>query len=314
MSGLRAQIGWGIESTWGTAATIANFLPLLSESLQRTQDPIITPGLVGGRRLPMSSQWEAGPEYVAGAVNFDLHTHGIETLLRLMIGGAGTPSGGGPFTRTFTPGVLPSATFEVVRPMTISTGDRYVYEGCKASGWSLSVSTGQIAQVSLDLVGQTEVLTAGNTGTTISLPSTMSRWKWDQVAVSFNGRTSDCVTALTISGTNGLTTDELCLGSSTIAEPAEDNHREYTLDMTLRYPGGASGTPMAVRGSVVSITVTLTAGAHTLTITMANQLVINATAPVGGPGRLEQTVNCRMLGSTSADSGAISAVLVNGTA
>jgi len=287
---------------------------LLSESIVRTRDPIITPGLVAGRRLPMESQWEAGPEYVAGAVNFDLHTHGIENLLRLMIGGAGSPTGTGPYTRTFTPAALPSATFEVVRPTSMSAADRYVYEGCMATGWSLSVASGAIAQVSLDLVGETEVVTAANTGTSLSLPATMSRWKWDQVAVDFNGRTTDCVTSLTITGNNGLTTDELCLGSSTISQPREDNHREYTVDMTLRYPGAAAGTPIAVRGSEVSMTVTLTAGSHTLTITMANQLVLNAPVTVSGPGRVEQQVQCRMLGSTSADSGAISAVLVNTTA
>lgn len=318
MSGLRAQIGWGAEASnaYATPVAISTFLPLISESVARTRDPIITPGLIGGRRFPTVGQFELGPQLVSGQVTFDLHTQNIETLLRLMIGGNPTGSGTSPtVTRVYTPGVLASATVEIVRPISLTAADQYVYAGTMASGWSLSVSAGQIAQLSLDLVAQSETLTAAGTGTAIALPSDMSRYKWDQVAVTFSSVASNCVTSLTISGNNGLTTDELCLGSSVIAQPREDNHREYTVDMTLRNPGAGANTPMARRGEIVTATVALSIDAQrSLTFSLGNLLVVNATTNVGGPGRVEQQVQCRMLGSAAADSGAISATLISALA
>jgi len=313
VSGLRAQIGWAAETTWATAVTPTIFLPLISESMTRTKDPIITPGLIGGRRLPTEGQWEPGPETVSGSVTFDLHTHGIEQLLNCAIG---TPAKTGSVpnvTRTYAPAALEFMTVEVARPTSMSAADSHRYSGCMVSSWNLTVSSGQIAQLSLDLVGSTETQITGSPAT-IALPTTMSRFRWDQAAVTYAGVTSYCFGEFSISGNNGLTTDENCLGTATIAQPREDNHREYTFEGRLRYPGSGANTPFATRGSVIAVSMAMTSGTHTLTATLPKVLITQATAPIGGPGRVEQTVSGRILGATASDAGGFSLVLVNGTA
>jgi hypothetical protein len=312
MSGLKAQIGWVKESTWGTAVTPTTFLPLLDSSMEKSKPPIVTPGLIGGRRLPTEQQWEAGPEFASGAVVMDLHTHGVEQLLNCAIG-TPTKTGAGPYTRAYAPAALEFMTVEIGKPTSISSADKYTYAGCMVPGWSIGVSTGQIARLNLDLVAKSEVNAAGPP-TTISLPATMSRFKWDQAAVTFDTVTTYCFGDFTFTANNGLTTDELCLGSSTIAQPAEDAHREYMFEGTLRYPGRGSNTPKAVEGSVISISVVMTAGAHTLTLTMAKALVESASVPISGAGRVQQSVSARILGATASDGAGFTATLVNGTA
>ena len=108
-SGLAAQIGYGIESAWGTPVTPSAFIPLLQESLDLDLGRLESEGIVAGKRVLLSEQWNGGPITVGGDVGHELYDRGMGKLLRLMLGGANT-TGSGPYTHTFTPGDLPSAT------------------------------------------------------------------------------------------------------------------------------------------------------------------------------------------------------------
>jgi hypothetical protein len=156
-TGLAAQIGYATEVTVGTPVTATAFLPLISESLTQDRTRLESSGILAGRRVLTSDQYNGGDVTVSGSVQHELYNRGLGKLFTAMFGAVAT-TGAGPYTHTFTPGDLSgdSLTVQVGRPATNGTVFPFTYAGMKVASWEIACAAGEIATLGMDLVGQRE--------------------------------------------------------------------------------------------------------------------------------------------------------------
>jgi hypothetical protein len=152
-----AQIGYALETTVGTPATVTAFLPLLSETLGQKKTRLESSGIIAGRRVVTSDQWNGGNVTVSGSIQHELYNRGLGKLFTVMFGAVAT-TGSGPYTHTFTPGDLTgdALTIQVGRPATNGTVYPFTYAGMKVTSWELACSAGEIATIGLDVTGTRE--------------------------------------------------------------------------------------------------------------------------------------------------------------
>jgi hypothetical protein len=157
-TGIDAQIGYATESTVGTPATVTAFLPLVSESLMQERARLESAGIIAGRRVLASQQWNGGDITVSGSVQHELYNRGLGKLFTAMFGSVAT-TGAGPYTHTFTPGDLTgdALTIQVGRPATDGTTYPFTYAGMKVASWEIACSAGEIATLGMDVVGTREI-------------------------------------------------------------------------------------------------------------------------------------------------------------
>jgi hypothetical protein len=156
-TGIAAQIGYATEVTVGTPVTATSFLPLVSESLMQDRTRLESGGIIAGRRVLTSDQWNGGDVTVSGSVQHELYNRGLGKLFTAMFGTVAT-TGAGPYTHTFTPGDLAgdSLTVQVGRPATNGTVYPFTYAGMKVTSWEIACAAGEIATLGMDLVGRRE--------------------------------------------------------------------------------------------------------------------------------------------------------------
>lgn len=162
-SGLAAQAGFAIESTYGTFATPTVFTPIITETLEAAVDRMESQGIIAGKNVLMSGQWVPGAVNVAGDFQTELYDRAVGKHFRAMFGGVAT-TGSGPYTHTFTPGTLPSVTAQFGRPANDGTVYPAAYTGLKVGSWALGLKVGEIATLGLTYVGQNELI--GSRGVT----------------------------------------------------------------------------------------------------------------------------------------------------
>ena len=157
-TGIDAQIGYALESTVGTPTTVTAFLPLVSETLSQDITRLESTGIIAGRRVLTSQQYNGGDITVSGSVQHELYNRGLGKLFTAMFG-AVTTTGAGPYTHTFTPGDLTgdALTVQVGRPATDGTTYPFTYAGMKVASFEIACAAGEIATLGMDLVGSREI-------------------------------------------------------------------------------------------------------------------------------------------------------------
>lgn len=157
-TGIAAQIGYALESTVGTPVTVTAFVPLVSETLGQERNRLESAGIIAGRRVLTSDQWNGGDITVSGSVQHELYNRGLGKIFTAMFGAVAT-TGAGPYTHTFTPGDLTAdaLTVQVGRPAINGTVYPFTYAGMKIKSWELACNAGEIATLGADLVGVREI-------------------------------------------------------------------------------------------------------------------------------------------------------------
>lgn len=152
-SGIGAQMGFGLETVWGTAVAPTVFHPFTEESLSLDNERLESEGIIAGARTRRSYQWEPGGVTVSGSTGMDLPTTDTGLLLRLMMGGASSADG------SFTPADLESGTIQIGTPdATDGTVRPRTYAGMKCSSWEIAATAGEYATLGIDWVGKHEIL------------------------------------------------------------------------------------------------------------------------------------------------------------
>jgi hypothetical protein len=307
-SGLAAQIGYGTESTYGTAVTVDRFYPLVSESITQEIERLESAGIIAGRRVLDSNQWAAGNITISGSVEHELYDRQCGLLFRHMFGGVAT-SGAGPYTHTFTPGDLTNdhLTIQVGRPDVGGTVRPFTYAGCKITSWELACSVGEIATLGLEIVGKSE--TTATALATAAYSATALPVTFVHGAVTIGG-SAVAVSEATLKGDNGYNTDRRFLNDQTIKEPLEAGLRTYDGELSAEFESLTQYNRF-VNGTTAALVLTFTVGSNTLTVT-TNVRFDGATPTVGGPDIVGQPIPFKCIGST--DAAAITAVYVTGDA
>jgi hypothetical protein len=242
-SGLDAQIGFGVESTWGTGVTPTRFTEFNTESLEMTPTFLEPTGLRAGTKYKRVSRIRQSRKTVAGDVDLDLATKGMGLLVKHMLASTvTTPTlvAGSAYKQIHTPGDFRGLglTVQVGRPEP-STGTvrPHTFAGCKIAGWEFSISDGETPKLKLTVDGRSEAtataLTAASylTGTT-TFDFSQATLKLGGTASTASGETSiaggvtvaTVIKTLSISGKAPMATERFGLGNAGLKnEPLEND-------------------------------------------------------------------------------------------
>ncbi len=286
-TGRGAYIGAGVESTYGTAVTITNWLPVISSSIVRTQVRQWKPhlGINGGATATRRSMYTER-ETVAGDVEAVVSFDDSSVLFASHALGAVSSSGSGPYAHTCTLGALPvGLTLEQALGEDEDGADRSeTFEGCKItrSGWSLAA--GGLMTQRHTIIGETGAARGAAGAPTLAtaaepIDSSMAG------TLAFNGRTY-ILTSMDLTLDNKLA-ERLKTGSKNTLEPQIGDFREVELACSVEYlDDNPHIDHHASSGSDAVITLT-GSGNHTLVITVHNAETVSETTTAGGPGITE---------------------------
>ena len=311
-TGLDAQIGYVVESAWGTAATVTRFLPLVSETLGKQIEQVESAATFAGQQVIRSAQWTQGNATVGGGVQHELYDQSFGLLLRAAFGTVTTAGTAVPYTHTFWPtDAAVSFTCQVGRPTVYGSVIPFTYEGCKIASWELGFQPGQIVTWGMDVMAEEE--TMGTALASASYATNLKPWHAKSASVTIAGVTHP-LRGLTLSGDNALNGDRRFLGSTVISEPLRQDFAAYTGQINVEWGNPSSqGTLNYHRflgGTEAALVVTMVSGTLEGTIT-TNVRYDGVTPQVNGRGIVEAQIPFKCIDSGTLGSGAMQVVIKN---
>tara|TARA_R110000868_G_scaffold23742_5_gene94995 strand:- start:3098 stop:4033 length:936 start_codon:yes stop_codon:yes gene_type:complete len=300
-SGIAASYGFKLETTVGTPVTVDTFLPFVSESIKRSETFTESAGILAGRRLMQSSQWDEGNVMIGGDIQLELYTTSIRSLLTAMMG----TETGGTLAYTYTPADLygDALTVQIGRPDTAGTINAFTYGGMKVASWEIACAAGEIATMGLTLMG---CLGDESTGTALAAPSYAAGLrpiKFSGANIVVAGGTLATVKQFTLSGDNSLE-ERRYLGSRFSSEPIESDLRKYTGALSAQFDS-LTAYQRYVNHTEATLVATLGSGTSVVRVT-ANIRFDGETPNVGGRAVLEQALPFTVIAPGTLDSQGIS--------
>lgn len=303
-SGLAAQLGLGIESVYGTPVTVTRFLAFNTDSIEQAEERMESPGLIAGRRVLTSDQWDLGNIEISGDLELDLARQGMGGLWLQAFGAVSTTTNAGASTHTFTPGDLTgrSLTVQVGRPQVGGVVSPFSYAGVKVATWEVSAEAGSIVTCTFGLLAQS--VTTGTALASATYPSGVRAYNFVHGAAVVAGSTSQ-VRAWTISGDNGLDTDRRNIGSRSFSEPLEMALRRYEGSLTVEW-SSTTDYQRFVNGTELSLILSMSASTTESAVFTANIRYDGYPVQVDGPDLIVPEVPFVAVASTTQDSSALS--------
>lgn len=203
-TGLDAQIGFGVETTYGTPVTPTLFPEFNSEDLKFEPTYSEPGGLRAGRKFKSGARLTRTRRGVGGSVNMEHPVLGMSRIWKQMIGsGLVTPTQlltSDAYEHIHTPGdfVGKSMTIQVGRPEPSGTVRAHTYAGCKFSGWELSISDSEKLTLALTVTGRDE-----STATALATASYLAAnpsWGFEQCTMMLGGTATTASGKTTLSG------------------------------------------------------------------------------------------------------------------
>jgi hypothetical protein len=290
-SGLAAQIGIGVESTVGTAATPTRFYEFNDESIAQTIERIESEGLRTGNRVLRSDRFVSGQKAIEGSFSMDMTAGNTAILFKHALGAVATA---GSFVHTCTmsdPFGL-GLTLEVGRPGNDGTVRAFTYAGCKINTLDLSVSVGELLSAEFGIIGTTAE-TIGSV-TSASYGTGLELLHFAGAAITVAGTAYPCKD-FSLSVNNGLTGDRYVLGSQIAQQPIASSMAEVTGSLVAEFVD-ATAYNRVVNATTAAIVATFTDSASkSITVTVPVARFDGDTPTVGGPDILDQTLNFKGL-------------------
>lgn len=315
-TGLDSQVGYVVESAYGTGATVTRFLPLVSESITEEIDMVESTGIYAGAQLIRSVQWAQGNKTVGGDIQHEFYTQSAAQLVRLALGTVNTVTAGGTSVHTCWPvaGTL-SATVQVGVPTVYGSVIPKTMTGGMIASWELAAAQGANVTWGATWVGKE--LTLGTALATAAYSTTMRPYRFQECALTIDG-TIVQVSAFKVSGDMGYNDSRRFLGGTTISQPLRQQYVAITGEMevewgndsypvmgTLNYHRFRTGTE-----GTLAFGMTKAGGTETAQIT-ANIRYDGSTPTVDGPGIVPHTIPFKVITQGTLDSQAFSFVIQN---
>lgn len=313
-SGLDAQLGYKLETTWGTPVTVDRFVEFDEESLTWEPSWIEPSGLRVGTKFKRASRLVKSREGVGGSFSFQYATRNMGALVKAMLGSTVTTPTlvlGSAYKQVHNPGDFlgKSLTIQVGRPEPSGTVRAHTFEGCKVTGWEFGVSDNETARLTLTVDGQTE---ATATALAAATYTSAEVFNFSQVTTFKTGGTVAGATELTVTGgtavpgvarsftltgSNPMHTERFGLGSAGLKSEQLENDVptitgsiEAEWDRTTWYDAFKASTTTAIElkmeGSVISGT-----DRNTLHIVIPAVKFKASPFTVGGPDVVTGTVD-----------------------
>jgi hypothetical protein len=297
-SGLDAQIGVGVESTYGTRVAPTTFLPFESESLTLSKSYIENQPLMAGVMVQPTGYHVSSTRAAEGSIELQYFDRGMGKFLNLLTGAtvATVTPGGATTARTHTfpigleSPVGKSLSIQVGRPDTAGTVRPFDYVGCKVTEAVISIESGEAATLSLNVDARDE--TTNQTLGTATYSAAARPFGFQNWAITLAGSPHVRCRSLTITIPLNMATDRYHLGNSGVKdEPLLNAQSDITANATFEFSSLADHTRF-VNESTVALVATATNGLiegafnykSEITIPAAKQISSGPT--VGGPDLL----------------------------
>ena len=297
-TGIAGSFGIKAETTWGTFVTVDEFLPIISETLTRTEEHTISRAIRSGRTVLASEQWNGGIIEVGGPVELELSNKNVRTLFKAMFG---IETGASPYTYTPVDNTQ-SLTLQVGRPGIAGTVHPFTYTGAKVASWEISAEVGETVSLTVEFIAAAE-----HTSYALASPSytaSMLPYKFTGATLTIAGSAVNTVRSMSLSGDNMLARRNF-LGSQTTAEPFATDLYEYTGEVVTDFES-LTAYSRFVTGTEAALVMTFTRAASTIVIT-TNVKFNGATPTIEGREVLAQSLPFMCVGSTT-DASAITVV------
>ena len=290
-SGLAAQIGIGVETTVGSAATPTRFYEFNDESIAQTIERIESEGLRTGNRVLRSDRYASGQIAIEGSFSMEMTAGNTAILFKHALGAVAT-AGSYVHTCTMSDPYGLGLTLEVGRPGNDGTVRAFTYAGCKINSLDLSVSVGELLSADFGVIGTTAE--AIGSVTAASYGSSLELLHFAGAAITVAGTAYPCKD-FSLSVNNGLTGDRFVLGSQVAQQPIASSLAEVTGSLTAEFVD-ATAYNRVVNATHAAIVATFTdSTANSITVTVPVARFDGDTPSVGGPDILDQTLNFKGL-------------------
>jgi hypothetical protein len=228
--GRGAAIGFGAESTYGTAVSRTNWRPLISSSLTRTIEKVPRPTLRVGSAGAMRRSHYVQSDNAGGSFSVEASYESIGLLLHNLLGASSSTTGSAPYTHTYTiaDDVPTGLTIENVR----GTGTSEVLEGCRLNSGTFAVSAGGVMTCEFDVIGETGAATPRGSAGTPNFSTTDAPILHSHAGqLSWNSATYDLID-MSLTVNNALAVRQH-LGSSVTAKPLRSDFQSIEMSVTV---------------------------------------------------------------------------------
>jgi hypothetical protein len=336
-TGMLGFVGIGVESSGGASATgvysapIHGYVPFISETLTNNRNDI--------ESQVIQSQFDTvrmytGLQTIQGAITAEVNPIAAGYLLRpvfdqcTMVQSTALVSGlvashSGVRAHVFTAGQtqfhagscsdLPTVTVEVFRGPTTQTGTSFVYYNCAGNTMELQIQAGQLAQMTVDLLGREYGRKAESTAT---FPAAEA-FLWSQASVSIGGTARPIFESVTVRLNNALDAVPLLDGRLRPNLIKRNGFRTVEMNGTMSFQTD-SDYDLFIAGSETAVRITFTGPA--ISTAPANNAVFDISIPafrytahpinIGGPGRISVPFQGRGMWHSGSGT-ALNIVLVN---
>ena len=234
--GFNGYIGIGQESTFGSGATITDYVEALSESLSAEFDRYDLKNIIGTLAPPDD---EAGVLRVGGDVSFPVNPANVGRFLQgfFFSNQVTTVLSGFLFTNRFTStssthnatSILPSYEVEVFRDVT--SAQRYT--GCVMNTFQLNVQPNNALAMTVGMIGRDTALKAKSTPTFPGSPA--KPFTFDTASLSLGGSATTLIETLNIEGNNNLHGIPALNLSKRIAKVRRAGHQEINISGVIDF-------------------------------------------------------------------------------
>lgn len=322
VTGLVSQLGWGVESTAGTAVTVNKFQPHVSESIKYELNRTQGEGLYGSTNgVALLSRHVTTTGTVSGDFEIELTDKGLGTLWRAALGSTTTPTvlSGTAYEAIFTPGDQQSAgsslTIQAGRPESGGTVRPFTWRGCKVTDWEFggNITDPLTAKFSIDGWAETTATALA----TATYSSTQTQFSGAQLTVAIGGTATagsgsfymatptilTGVKGATVKGSNPLNTERFYAGSAGVkSEQVVNGYRTYEVELDMDFVDRTVIYDLFTANTTTAITLswalpTAITGSHypTLEVILPTCKITNAEINADGPDLLPQKVTFQAL-------------------
>lgn len=286
-TGVCAELGLGVESTWGTAVTPTNWYRLLpGASLRRVRPRSRRNVFQKSGTIPVVTGHFTERDGVEGGWGTELLYPTAGLLLEAILG-ANATTGVGPYVHSNT---LAATVLPLTHELHRSDNSSETFEGVYLNDWTLSIEAGGGPMVLSigSVVGQT------TDGTRPTPPNTATHTTQDEPILpqhasdfSWNGDTY-CIRSLSISNGNNLA-ERPCLGSLVTENPTRSGPMEPTMSVNVEVRDASYLAWLSEATGDATITFT-GGGNNSLAITAHNATLTDVSDPIADQGIILQSL------------------------
>lgn len=293
--GVRAHVGLGKETTYGTAVAAEDYIRFASESLNEEIEQVVSENIMG---VVDEAESHEGLHNISGDISADVYPNSVGHLLRSAFGAPVTTElAVGVYQHVFTPAqdnfsavcALPPYTYEVHRDF----AQAWQYAGSVINDLTFSFGTDtKIMQVTAAIIAKSLALISK---TTPSLEATKP-FMWNQSAITIDGVANTDLSTIEFGVNNNLEARATLDGTREVSRVLRNGARTFPVSFTLELKDLTEYNKFRAQNEIpakVELTGAVVSGEHNYKLTIDIPKLRFGSFPinVGGTGAVTAQVS-----------------------